>query len=55
MNQFLLILIFILISFNQQIRYLDEVFESVNKQEDIIYGNAPDLPFIFLLFNQDFG
>ena len=48
MNQFLLILIFISISFNQQIRYLDEVFESVNKQEDIIYGNAPDLPFIFL-------
>ena len=48
MNQFLLILILISISFNQQIRYLDEVFESVDKQEDIVYGNAPDLPFIFL-------
>ena len=32
----------------QQIRYLDEIFDSVDKQEDVIYGNAPDLPFIFL-------
>ena len=34
--------------FTQGIRYVDEVFESVHKTEDVIYGNAPDLPFIFL-------
>ena len=31
-----------------QTRYLDEVFDEVTKTEDIIYGNAPDLPFLFL-------
>ena len=30
------------------IRYLDEVFENVTITEDVVYGNAPDLPFIFL-------
>ncbi len=34
--------------FAQGIRYVDEVFESVQKTEDVVYGNAPDLPFIFL-------
>ena len=29
------------------IRYLDEVFDSVVKTEDVVYGNAPDLPFLF--------
>ena len=29
-------------------RYLDEVFENVTITEDVVYGNAPDLPFIFL-------
>ena len=33
---------------SQEIRYLDEVFEGVIKTEDVVYGNAPDLPFIFL-------
>ena len=33
--------------FSQDIRYLDEIFEEVEKTEDVIYGNAPDLPFIF--------
>ena len=33
---------------SQEIRYLDEVFDNVNKTEDVVYGNAPDLPFIFL-------
>jgi acetyl esterase/lipase len=32
----------------QDIRYLDEIFENVDKTEDVIYGNSPDLPFIFL-------
>ncbi len=33
---------------SQEIRYIDEVFDNVNKTEDVVYGNAPDLPFIFL-------
>ena len=31
-----------------QTRYLDEIFDEVTKTEDVVYGNAPDLPFIFL-------
>ena len=31
-----------------QTRYLDEVFDDINITEDVVYGNAPDLPFIFL-------
>ena len=42
------IFIFIAISFSQDTRYLDEVFENVIITEDVVYGNAPDLPFIFL-------
>ena len=34
--------------FAQNIRYLDVVFDDVIKTEDIVFGNAPDLPFIFL-------
>ena len=30
------------------VRYLDEVFDSIIKTEDVVYANAPDLPFIFL-------
>tara|TARA_Y100000817_G_C16848816_1_gene541185 strand:+ start:343 stop:1440 length:1098 start_codon:yes stop_codon:yes gene_type:complete len=33
---------------SQDVRYLDEVFEDVLITEDVVYGNAPDLPFIFL-------
>ena len=33
---------------SQQIRYIDEVFDGVNITEDVVYGNSPDLPFIFL-------
>ena len=33
---------------SQDIRYIDEVFDDIIKTEDIIYANAPDLPFIFL-------
>ena len=32
-----------------QTRYIDEIFEDFNKYEDVIYGNAPDLPFWFLI------
>jgi len=31
-----------------QTHYLDKIFDEVTKTEDIIYGNAPDLPFLFL-------
>jgi hypothetical protein len=34
--------------YSDSIRYLDEVFENVTVTEDVVYGNAPDLPFIFL-------
>ena len=30
-----------------QIRYLNPVFDQVDIYEDVVYGNAPDLPFIF--------
>ena len=46
------IIILFAISFSilssQNVRYLDEVFDEITKTEDVIYGNAPDLPFIFL-------
>tara|TARA_B100000029_G_C17555040_1_gene951398 strand:- start:169 stop:1323 length:1155 start_codon:yes stop_codon:yes gene_type:complete len=35
-------------SFAQEVRFLDEVFDEVLITEDQVYGNAPDLPFIFL-------
>tara|TARA_B100001250_G_scaffold129314_1_gene110144 strand:- start:843 stop:1976 length:1134 start_codon:yes stop_codon:yes gene_type:complete len=45
-------LIIILFLFNSiivsQVRYLDEIFDDVLITEDVVYGNAPDLPFIFL-------
>ena len=49
MSNILINIVFIFsLLFSQDIRYLDEVFDEVNKTEDVIYGNAPDLPFIFL-------
>ena len=44
----LILVIIISLGISQDIRYLDEVFESVQKTEDLVYGNAPDLPFWFL-------
>ena len=44
----LLSILFIFSYSISQTRYLDEVFDEVTKTEDIIYGNAPDLPFLFL-------
>ena len=34
------------LGFSQE-RYLDEVFDEVIITEDVVYGNAPDLPFLF--------
>ena len=33
---------------SQDIRYIDEIFDEVSKTEDVVYANAPDLPFWFL-------
>ena len=47
---------FLLISFiillpssilHSQMRYKSEIFDNYVKTEDVVYGNAPDLPFIF--------
>ena len=50
MKNRIIIIVLLIISFvfTQNTRYLDEVFDDVEKTEDIIYGNAPDLQFIFL-------
>ena len=31
-----------------QTRYKDEIFSEIVKTENVVYGNAPDLPFIFV-------
>ena len=43
----LIILLFSAILQSQGTRYLDEIFDEVIKTEDVVYGNAPDLPFWF--------
>jgi len=43
----LIILLFSTILQSQGTRYLDEIFDEVIKTEDVVYGNAPDLPFWF--------
>ena len=45
--RYLVCILFISISLNQT-RYIDEVFDSVVKTEDVVYANSPDLPFLFL-------
>ena len=45
-----IILIQIIFTFAQitaQTRYKNEIFSEILKTEDVVYGNAPDLPFIF--------
>ena len=41
------IIFFVSLLSSQDIRYLDEIFDEVTKTEDVVYANAPDLPFIF--------
>jgi len=43
-----LILSLICLVYAQDIRFIDEIFDEVSVTENIVYGNAPDLPFIFL-------
>ena len=40
--------IFATILISQDIRYIDEIFDSIDITEDVVYGNSPDLPFLFL-------
>ena len=47
-NLIILLILFITSLSSQDIRYIDEVFDDVIITEDVVYGNAPDLPFIFL-------
>ena len=45
-----IIFIQIIFTFSQitaQPRYKNEIFSEIRKTEDVVYGNAPDLPFIF--------
>ena len=44
----ILTLIFVLSFVQSQMRYRHELFDEVTKTEDVVYGNAPDLPFIFV-------
>jgi len=41
-------ILFIVFIYNQDTRFIDEVFDEVIITENIVYGNAPDLPFLFL-------
>ena len=47
MKKYLLICLICLI-YSQDTRFIDEIFDEVSITENIVYGNAPDLPFIFL-------
>ena len=46
-NKLIIGMVYLATLFAQNNRYLDEVFESVVKTENVVYGNAPDLPFFF--------
>ena len=48
MLRILFIIVFNFTFLLAQTRYLDDVFENVDISEGVVYGNAPDLPFIFL-------
>ena len=43
-----LIFLFSAILFSQN-RYIDEVFDNIYIEQDVVYGNAPDLPFVFIV------
>ena len=44
----ILSILFIFSDVKSQMRYRHEIFDEVTKTEDVVYGNAPDLPFLFL-------
>ena len=48
--QFILIFFYLISgTIHTQTRYIDEVFEDIDIEQNVVYGNAPDLPFIFLI------
>ena len=44
-----LLFILLAVAFSQEIRFIDEIFDQIHTTEDIVYGNAPDLPFLFII------
>ena len=44
----LIFLTITVLAFAQDTRFIDEVFSEVRVTPNIVYGNAPDLPFLFL-------
>tara|TARA_Y100000590_G_scaffold449381_1_gene587407 strand:- start:757 stop:1923 length:1167 start_codon:yes stop_codon:yes gene_type:complete len=48
MNKVIIICVLFFSICYSQVRYIDEVFDEVSITQDIVYANAPDLPFIFL-------
>ena len=51
MKTYLLLLSLICLVYTQDIRFIDEIFDEVSITEDLVYGNAPDLPFLFITEN----
>ena len=47
-SNLILIILGISILMSQDTRFIDEVFDDIIITEDVVYGNAPDLPFWFL-------
>lgn len=47
-TKFILSFLLVITIAQSQMRYRDSVFNDVIKTEDVIYGNAPDLPFLFV-------
>ena len=50
-QKYLLLILFIILFSSSilysQVRYKNEIFDNYVKTENVVYGNAPDLPFIF--------
>ena len=47
MRKYLFFLLICLV-YAQDVRFIDEIFDEVSITENIVYGNAPDLPFLFI-------
>ena len=41
-------MLLIFLVYTQETRFIDEIFDEISITENVVYGNAPDLPFIFL-------
>ena len=47
MKRFIIFILLFLTSVHSEVRYIDEIFDEVSITQDVVYGNAPDLPFVF--------